>query len=192
MSPEDAIQQLDIALREKYPDMTFLPSGICSRIVQVPFKSGSALQYVLTLFVEVEMAPTTGVATAVRVSHPPNHAWESSPEELNKSSANLRVLFDMITELGKGYLTRERQTLKVLNNQELGKQLQRLCHANGDENVVADAAQFVLKKGLAQVTVTIVEDKSLSPHAAITMNVAGVDSKDLLASIKMLLQNAVK
>jgi len=192
MSPEDAIKQLDVVLRAKYPDIVFLPSGICSRTLQVPFKSGSALQYVLTLFVEVEMAPTTGVATAVRITHPPNHAWESSPEDLNQSSSNLRVLFDMITDLGKEYLGRERQTLKVLNNQELGKQLQRLCHANGDESVTIDAAQFVIKKGQAQVTVKIVEDKSSSPHASVTMNVAGIDSKDLLSSIKMLLQNAVK
>lgn len=192
MSPEEAIKQLDMVLRAKYADIVFLPSGICSRTLQVPFKSGSALQYTLTLFVEVEMAPTTGVATAVRITHPPNHAWECSPDELNSSSSNLRVLFDMITDLGKEYLARERQTLKVLNNQELGKQLQRLCHANGDESVTIDAAQFVVKKGQAQVTVKIIEDKSSSPHAAVTMNVLGVDSKDLLSAIKMLLQNAVK
>tara|TARA_R110002095_G_scaffold215734_1_gene210783 strand:- start:1313 stop:1648 length:336 start_codon:yes stop_codon:yes gene_type:complete len=111
---------------------------------------------------------------------------------LNQSSSNLRVLFDMITDLGKEYLARERQTLKVLNNQELGKQLQRLCHANGEESVAQDAAQFVIKKGQSQVAVVIVEDKSSSPHAAVTINVTGVDSKDLLGSIKMLLQNAVK
>ncbi|MEH6469858.1 MAG: hypothetical protein V7752_01295 [Halopseudomonas sp.] len=192
MSPEEAIKQLDVALRAKYSDIVFLPSGICSRTLQIPFKSGSALQYTLTLFVEVEMAPTTGVATAVRITHPPNHAWESTPEELGQSSSNLRVLFDMVTDLGKEYLAKERQTLKVLNNQELGKQLQRLCQANGDESVTVDAAQFVLKKGQAQVTVKIVEDKSSSPHAAINMTVAGVDSKDLLGSIKMLLQNAIK
>lgn len=80
----------------------------------------------------------------------------------------------------------------MLNNQELGKQLQRLCHVNGDESVTPDAAQFVLKKGPAQVTVKIIEDKSASPHASVTMTVAGIDSKELLASIKMLLQNAVK
>tara|TARA_R110002095_G_scaffold215734_1_gene210784 strand:- start:1645 stop:1890 length:246 start_codon:yes stop_codon:yes gene_type:complete len=63
MSPEDAIKQLDVLLRAKYADIAFLPSGICSRTLQVPFKLGSALQYILTLFVEVDMAPTTGVAT---------------------------------------------------------------------------------------------------------------------------------
>ncbi len=192
MSPEEAIKQLDVALRTKYADVVFLPSGICSRTLQIPFKSGSALQYTLTLFVEVEMAPTTGVATAVRITHPPNHAWESTPEELNQSSSNLRVLFDMITDLGKEYLSRERQTLKVLNNQELGKQLQRLCQANGDESVTVDAAQFVLKKGAAQVTVKIIEDKSASPHAAANISVTGIDSKDLLSSIKMLLQSVDK
>jgi hypothetical protein len=192
MSPEEAIKQIDVALRAKYADVVFLPSGICSRTLQIPFKSGSALQYTLTLFVEIEMAPTTGVATMVRVTHPPNHAWESAPEELNQSSSNLRVLFDMITDLGKEYLSRERQTLKVLNNQELGKQLQRLCQANGDEGVAVDAAQFVLKKGPAQVTVKIIEDKSSSPHAAANITVTGIDSKDLLNSIKMLLQSVDK
>lgn len=192
MSPEEAIKQLDVALKGKYADVVFLPSGICSRTIQIPFKSGSALQYTLTLFVEVEMAPTTGVATAVRITHPPNHAWESAPEELNQSSSNLRVLFDMITDLGKEYLTRERQTLKVLNNQELGKQLQRICQANGDESATADAAQFVLKKGAAQVTVKIIDDKSSSPHAAANITVTGIDSKDLLASVKMLLQSVDK
>ena len=192
MSPEEAIKQLDVALRAKYADVVFLPSGICSRTLQSPFKSGSALQYTLTLFVEVEMAPTTGVATAVRITHPPNHAWESTPEELNQSSSNLRVLFDMITDLGKEYLSRERKTLKVLNNQELGKQLQRLCQVNGDESVAVDAAQFVLKKGAAQVTVKIIEDKSSSPHAAANITVTGIDSKDLLNSLKMLLQSVEK
>ncbi len=192
MSPEEAIKQLDVALRSKYSDITFLPSGICSRTLQIPFKSGSALQYTLTLFVEAEMAPTTGVATAVRITHPPNHAWESTPEELGQTDSNLRVLFDMITDLGKEYLARERQTLKVLNNQELGKQLQRLCQANGDESATVGAAQFVLKKGLAQVTVKIIEDKSSSPHAAANVTVTGIDSKDLLASIKMLLQSVDK
>lgn len=192
MSPEEAIKQLDSALRTKYADISFLPSGICSRTLQIPFKSGSGLQYTLTLFVEVEMAPTTAVATAVRITHPPNHAWESSPEELTPSSATLRVLFDMVTDLGKEYLSRERQTLKVLNNQELGKQLQRLCQANGDESATIDAGQFVLKKGAAQVTVKIIEDKSSSPHAAANINVTGIDSKDLLGSIKMLLQSAGK
>ncbi len=80
----------------------------------------------------------------------------------------------------------------MLNNQELGKQLQRLCQANGDESATADAGQFVLKKGVALVTVKIVEDKSSSPHAAANINVTGIDSKDLLGSIKMLLQSAGK
>ena len=192
MSPEEAFKQLEAALKPKYNDTIFLPSGICSRTLQIPFKSGSALQYTLTLFVEVEMAPTTGVATAVRVTHPPNHSWESTPEDIGADSSNIRILFDMITDLGKDYLARERQTLKVLNNQELGKQLQRLCQANGDESVTADADEFVLKKGQTQVVIKIVEDKSSSPHAAANLTVTGVDSKELLSSIKMLLQNAAK
>lgn len=192
MSPEEAIKQLDVALRTKYADIVMLPSGICSRTLQIPFKSGPGLQYTLTLFVEVEMAPTTGVATMVRISHPPDHAWESTPEDITQNADSLRPLFDMITDLGKDYLARERQTLKVLNNQELGKQLQRLCHANGDEGATSDADQFTLKKGGAQVVVKIVEDKSSSPHASINMTVTGIDSKELLGAIKMLLQSAGK
>ncbi|RDE22650.1 hypothetical protein DV711_08690 [Motiliproteus coralliicola] len=190
MSPEEAIKQLDQILRGKYSDITILPSGICSRTIQIPFKSGSALQYTLTLFVEVEMAPTTGVATAIRISHPPGHSWESTPEEMNSATGNLRTLFDMITDLGKEYLTRERQTLKVLNNQELGKQLSRLCQANGGDGAADDADEFVIRKGQAQVTVKIIEDKTASPHAAINMTVNGIDSKDLLSAVKVLLQNA--
>ena len=192
MSPEEAIAQLDMTLRSKYSDIVILPSGICSRTLQIPFKSGSALQYTLTLFVEIDMVPTTGVAKAVRISHPPGHSWESAPEDLNQSNVHLRTLFDMITDLGKEYLARERQTLKVLNNQELGKQLHRLCQTNGSDTTGSDADEFVINKGQAQVKVKIVEDKSASPHPAVNLTVSGVDSKDILGSVKMLLQNAAK
>ena len=175
MTPEEAIKKLDAVLRPEYQDIVFHPSGICSRTVQAPFKGTS---------------DTVGVATEIMVSHPPKHAWSCTPEELEKGGERIRALFELITDLGNEYLTRERQTLKVLNNQDLGRQLSRLSQANGGERGNEGSDQFVIKKGLTQLKVKIVEDKAPSTHAAVTMSVSGVENKHLLSAIKLLLQQA--
>ncbi|WP_210395257.1 hypothetical protein [Motiliproteus sediminis] len=188
MTPEEAFQKLDAAIRPQFPGITFSPSGICSRVLQVPFKDKSGLSYTLTLFVEVAMAPTTGVATGVVISHPPKHQWQSTPDEIANGGESLKALFDLIGELGKEYLTRERQTLKVLNNRDLGEQLARLCHTNGDKEVEATSDRFTLKKGTVQVKLQITENQSPSPLASVSLNVDGVDNKTLMSALRVLLQ----
>jgi len=188
MTPEEAFQKLDAAIRPQYPGITFSPSGICSRVLQVPFKDKSGLGYMLTLFVEVAMAPTTGVATGITISHPPKHQWQSTPDEVVSGGSSLKALFDLIGELGREYLTRERQTMKVLNNRDLGEQLARLCHTNGDKDVEASNDRFSLRKGTVQVKVQIVENTTASTNASVTMNVDGVDNKTLMSALRVLLQ----
>ncbi|OMH36228.1 hypothetical protein [Motiliproteus sp. MSK22-1] len=190
MTPEEVFQKLDKVIRPKYADIVFNPSGICSRTLQVPFKDKSGLHYTLTLFIEVVMAPTTGVATGVRVTYPPQHSWEASTEELENSSKSCELLFDLISDLGHEALTRERQTLKVLNNRDLGIQLARLCHANGNTEVSETSDRFSLKNGPLQLNVQITENSSPNPHASVQISVAGVENKQLLNSLKMLLQQA--
>ncbi|WP_207061291.1 hypothetical protein [Motiliproteus sp. SC1-56] len=190
MTPEEAIKKLDAILRPEYQDIIFHPSGICSRTLQIPFKGSGGLQYMLTLFIEVAMAPTTGVATEIIATHPPKHAWRCTPEELEKGGDRIRALFDLITDLGNEYLTRERQTLKVLNNQDLGRQLARLSQANGGDKGSEGGDQFTLKKGVTQIKVKIVEDKTPSTHAAVAVNITGVENKNLLSALKLLLQQA--
>ncbi|MGB0466257.1 MAG: hypothetical protein ACPGF7_01845 [Pontibacterium sp.] len=188
MSPEDVFHQLDTVLRQRYPDIAFNPSGISSRTLQIPFKDGSGLHYVLTLFAEVTMAPTTGVATGLTVSLPPNYVWQSEPEQITPDSENIKQLMVMIVQMGNEYLSRERQTLKVLNNRDLGEQLARLCHGHGNPDVSAESEVFVLHKGNTQIKMRITEDKSSGPFAALSMAVSGVDSKTILSAIKVLLQ----
>ena len=190
MTPEEAFQKLDKVIRAKHTDIVFNPSGICSRTLQVPFKDKSGLHYTLTLFVEVLMAPTTGVATGVRVTYPPQHNWEASMEELEGSSKSAELLFDLINDLGHEALTRERQTLKVLNNRDLGIQLARLCHANGNPNVSESSDQFAMKSGQLKLKVQITENTSTNPHASVQIAVAGVENKVLINSLKMLLQQS--
>jgi hypothetical protein len=187
MTPQDVFTKLDSVLRPQHGDIVFNPSGICSRTLQVPFKDGSGLSYNLTLFIDVSMAPTTGEATGIVVSHPPNHNWKGTPEDITASSTNLTALFDLIKELGNEYLNRERQTVKVLNNRELGEQLARLCKVYGSEDVSSTSERFTLKKGSSTVKVRIVEDTSQSPNASVSMVVSGVENKVLLNALKMLL-----
>jgi len=188
MTPEEAFQKLDAAIRPQYPGITFSPSGICSRVLQVPFKDKTGLGYMLTLFVEVTMAPTTGVATGITISHPPKHQWQSTPDEVVGGGDSLKALFELVGELGKEYLSRERQTLKVLNNRDLGEQLARLCHTNGDKDVEASNDRFALRKGTVQVRVQIVENTSASTNASVALNVEGVDNKTLMSALRVLLQ----
>ncbi len=190
MTPEEVFQKLDSIIRPKYPEITFNPSGICSRTLQVPFKDKSGLHYTLTLFVEVAMAPTTGIATGIRVSHPPEHNWEASVNDLNSLSDGHEMLFDMISDLGFEALSRERQTLKVLNNRDLGVQLSRLCHANGNTRVSENSDQFAIKSGNLQLKVQITENASPNPHASVQIAISGVENKQLINSLKMLLQQA--
>jgi hypothetical protein len=188
MSPEEVFQKLDAVLRQRYPDIVFNPSGIRSRTLQVPFKDGSGLHYVITLFADVEMAPTTGAATGLTVSLPPNYSWQALPEQVVSDSESVKELLVMIVQMGNEFLTRERQTLKALNNRDLSEQLARICHANGNAEVTAESELFTISKGNKQLKMRISDDKSLSPHAALSMAVSGVDSKTILSAIKVLLQ----
>lgn len=188
MSPEEAFQKLDAALRPQYPGLHFSPSGICSRVLQVPFKDKTGLSYTLTLFVEVTMAPTTGEATGIQISHPPRHQWQGTPQEVVEGGERLKTLFELISELGKEYLGRERKTLKVLNNRDLGEQLARLCHTNGDKEVESSNDHFTLHKGPVQLKVQIVESSSPSPLASVAVNVDGVDNKTVMNALRVLLQ----
>lgn len=188
MTPEEAFQKLDAAIRPQYPGINFSPSGICSRVLHVPFKDKSGLSYTLTLFVEVSMAPTTGIATGLTITHPPKHQWQSTPDEVVSGGESLKALFDLIGELGKEYLTRERQTLKVLNNRDLGEQLARLCHTNGDKDVESSNDRFSLRKGPVQVKVQIVENTTASTNASVALSVDGVDNKTLMSALRVLLQ----
>lgn len=191
MAPEEVIQQLDTIIRGKYNDIQFFPAGICSRILHIPFREKSGLSYTLTLFIDVQMAPTTGVATGVRVSCPPSHSWEASIEELRESSKSHEMLYDLISDLGYDALNRERQTLKVLNNRELGQQLAKLCHANGNTQVSENSDQFTIKQGNLQMKIQIIENKAAnSPYAAAHIAVSGVDNQQLINALKLMLQQS--
>ncbi len=188
MSPEEAFQRLDTILRQRYPDISFNPSGMTSRTLQIPFKDSSGMHYVLTLFVEVEMAPTTGVVTSIRVALPPKYSWEALPEEISADSQQIKSLLVMIVQVGNEYLERERQTLKVLNNRDLGEQLARLCHNHGNTDATAESEVFTLQKDNVRIKMRIVEEKSSGPFAALSMAIHGVDSKTILSAIKMLIK----
>lgn len=191
MSPEDAIKQLEQILRHKYSDVQFFPAGICSRILHIPFREKSGLSYTLTLFVEVDMAPTTGVATGISVKHPPSHSWEASMDDIRGSSKCHEMLYDLISDLGYEALNRERQTLKVLNNRDLGRQLAKLCHAHGNSQVSESSDQFTIKQGNLQLKVQIVESKgSNSPHASVQVAVSGAENQQLINALKLMLQQA--
>ncbi|MCW8884188.1 MAG: hypothetical protein OQK12_02895 [Motiliproteus sp.] len=192
MTPEEVFQRLDKVIRPKYSELAFYPSGICSRTLHIPFKDKSGLNYTLTLFTEVLMHPTTGAATGVRVTHPPKHSWEASIEELETSAKNQEMLYDMISDLGYEALERERQTLKVLNNRELGLQLAKLCHANGNAKVNETSEQFSIKNGGLQLRVQITENTTPSPHASVQIAVAGVDNAQLINALKLMLQSSGK
>ena len=188
MSPEEVIQKLNSVLHPKYPEITFNPSGICSRTLHIPFKDKSGLHYTLTLFVEVTMAPTTGIATGIKVTHPPSHSWEATIEDLGNSNKSQDMLFDLISDLGQESINRERQTLKVFNNRDLGLQLAKFCHANGNQQVSENSDQFSIKNGQMQLKIQITENKTSDPHASVQISVAGVDNTILLNSLKMLIQ----
>lgn len=188
MSPEEVFQKLDVVLRQRYPNIVFNPSGISSRTLQVPFKDRSGLHYVLTLFVEVTMVPTTGASTGLIVSLPPHYSWEAAPEEIVADSERMKELMVMIVQMGNEYLNRERQTLKVLNNRDLGEQLASLCHANGNTEATAESEVFVLQKGDAQIKMRVTDDKSSGPYAALSMAVSGIEGKTIVSAIKLLLQ----
>ncbi|MEH6626656.1 MAG: hypothetical protein V7739_09435 [Motiliproteus sp.] len=188
MTPEEVFQKLDKIIRPKYSELTFYPSGICSRTLHIPFKDKSGLNYTLTLFAEVLMHPTTGVALGVKVTHPPKHSWEATIDELENSSKTHEMLFDLVSDLGFEALDRERQTLKVLNNRDLGLQLAKLCHNNGNLKVSETSEQFSIKNGALQLKVQITENTSSSPHASIQIAVAGVDNNQLITALKLMLQ----
>ncbi len=188
MTPEEVFQKLDKVIRPKYSELAFYPSGICSRTLHIPFKDKSGLNYTLTLFTEVLMHPTTGVATGVKVTHPPKHSWEATIEELESSSKTHEMLFDLISDLGFEALDRERQTLKVLNNRDLGLQLAKLCHNNGNTKVSETSEQFSIKNGALQLKVQITENTTPSPHASVQIAVAGVENNQLINALKLILQ----